>query len=720
MSDPDATIEHALELHQAGDLMRAAALYREILQVDPANPEVLHLLGAVALQVGSCEIAVRCIQQALRLRPYHAEAHSNLGNAFQRLGRLEEAADCHRNTLRLAPALAEAHSNLGAVLKEQSRLEEAVDCYREALRHKPDFAAAHNDLGLILHEFGRLDEATASYRLALTHRPDFVEPCNNLGNVYLKQGRLEEAVACYRHALELRPGLADFHLNLGSALQSLDRLEEAAECCRRASLRPESPEIHNNLGNVLKRQRKLDEAILCYRRALELQPDFAGARYNLATALKEDGEVDEAIAVYRETLALAPGFVEAHSSLVYCTLYDPKSDPASLLREARIWNQRHAEPLVPARPVHDNERDPERRLRVGYVSPDFRDHPIAYILLPLLANQDRSRVEVHCYAGVAKPDQVTNRLRGHAAVWRSTVGMSDDGLAQLVRDDRIDVLVDLNQHIGGCRLLVFARRPAPVQVTWLGYPGTTGLTAIGYRLTDPHLDPPGETDADYSERSIRLPDTFWCYDPMSDGEPECNALPALAGAPFTFGSLNNFCKVNADSLARWASVLRAVPGSRFLLHSPTGGARDRVLAHLERDGVDRERIAFVDRLPRPDYLRTYRRIDVCLDTLPYNGHNTSLDAAWMGVPTVTVIGKTIVGRGGLSLLRNLGLPELAARSDDAYLAIAKGLADDLPRLADLRAGLRARVARSPLMDGPRFARGVEAAYRQMWREWCGR
>jgi predicted O-linked N-acetylglucosamine transferase (SPINDLY family) len=719
MSDPDATIERALQLHQAGDLVRAAALYREILQVDPANPEVLHLLGGLALQLGRYDVAARCIQGVLRQRPYDAEAHSNLGNAFQRLGRLEEAADCHRNALRLAPGLAEAHSNLGDVLKQLSRLEEAADCYREALRRKPDFAGAHNDLGLVLHELGHIDEAIASYRLALQHRPDFVEPSNNLGNAYLKLGRLEEAIACFRQALQLRPELADLHLNLAVALQSLGRTDEAADCCRHAlALRPVSAEIHNNLGNILKRQRKLEEATLCYRRALELRPDFAGARYNLGTTLKDQGEVGEAIALYRETLALAPGFVEAHTSLVFCSLYDPKNDSAALLREARLWNERHAQPLAPSRPNHENEPDPNRRLRVGYVSPDFRDHPIANILLPLLANHDRGLVEVHCYAGVANPDHVTDRLRGQADVWRGTAGISDEQLAQRVRDDRIDVLVDLNQHLGGCRLLAFARRPAPVQVTWLGYPGTTGLSAIGYRLTDPHLDPPGETDADYSERSIRLPDTFWCYDPMSEGDFECNALPALAGAPFTFGSLNNFCKVNADLLARWASVLRAVPGSRLLLLAPVGRARDRVLAQMEGNEVDRERIAFVDLQPRQEYLRTYHRIDVCLDPLPYNGHNTSLDAAWMGVPTVTLVGKTIVGRAGWSLLRNLGLPELAARSDDAYVAIAKGLADDLPRLAQLRAGLRVRMAISPLMDGPRFARGVEAAYREMWRDWC--
>jgi predicted O-linked N-acetylglucosamine transferase (SPINDLY family) len=288
----------------------------------------------------------------------------------------------------------------------------------------------------------------------------------------------------------------------------------------------------------------------------------------------------------------------------------------------------------------------------------------------------------------------------------------------MIRGDRIDVLVDLNLHMAGSRLLTFARRPAPIQVTWLGNPGTTGLSAIDYRLTDPHIDPPGETDAHYAERSVRLPDSFWCYDPLTDAGPEINELPALSGEPFTFGCLNNFTKVNAGSLTLWSVLLRATPGSRLLLLAPSGQPRDRVLVHLEREGVGKERVAFVDRQPRAEYLRTYHRIDLSLDPLPYNGHNTSLDAAWMGVPTVTLVGPTAVGRAGLSLLRNLGLPNLAAQSPEEYVAIAAGLAGDLSRLAGLRESLRGRMATSPLMDGPRIARGVEAAYRQMWHDWC--
>ncbi len=328
-----------------------------------------------------------------------------------------------------------------------------------------------------------------------------------------------------------------------------------------------------------------------------------------------------------------------------------------------------------------------------------------------------AQFEVFCYAQVAHPDILTDRLRGYADVWRDIVGLSDLQTDDLVRRDQIDILVDLKMHTANNRLLVFARKPAPVQVTWLGYPGTTGLSTIDYRLTDRYLDPPGLFDAFYSEESVRLPDTFWCYDPMTD-EPSINALPALQLGVVTFGCLNNFCKVNDGCLELWAQVLRAVPRSRLLLQAPRGLARDKVLAGLQGEGIAAARVVFADKLARPEYLKLYHQIDLALDPFPYNGHTTSLDAFWMGVPTLTMPGKTVVGRAGWSQLCNLGLKELAAETPALLVARAAELAGDLPRLQALRGTLRQRMSQSPLMDAGRFARHVEQAYRLMWRRWC--
>ena len=314
-------------------------------------------------------------------------------------------------------------------------------------------------------------------------------------------------------------------------------------------------------------------------------------------------------------------------------------------------------------------------------------------------------------------DALTERLRGHADLWRNISGLSDQHAADLVRHDQIDILIDLNVHTADNRLLVFARKPAPVQVSWLGYPGTTGLSTIDYRLTDPYLDPPGLFDAFSAEESLRLPDTFWCYDPLTD-QPPINRASCPGVWRVTFGCLNNFCKVNDGCLALWARVLQAVPRSRLLLQAPRGPARDKVLARLGQEGIAASRVDFAARQSRPEYLKLYHQIDLGLDPLPYNGHTTSLDAFWMGVPTLTLLGKTAVGRAGWSQLCNLDLKELAAETPEQYVAMAAQLAGDLPRLDDLRRTMRRRMLQSPLMDANRFARNMEWVYRQIWRSWC--
>ncbi|MGO9467828.1 MAG: hypothetical protein ACLQVF_27130, partial [Isosphaeraceae bacterium] len=345
------------------------------------------------------------------------------------------------------------------------------------------------------------------------------------------------------------------------------------------------------------------------------------------------------------------------------------------------------------------------------------DHAMSFVTTPVLLAHDHEHFEIYCYADVARPDEITARLHSLADVWRNIAGLSDEQVSQRVRQDRIDILVDLTMHMAGNRLLAFARKPAPIQVSWLAYPGTSGVRTIDYRLTDRYIDPPGLHDHDYSEESIRLPDAFWCYDPLA-GEPAVSALPAVENGSITFGCLNNFCKVNDSVLKLWAQVLKAVDGSRLLLLAPGGSVRGRTLDLLEREGVRRDRVTFVARQPRPRYLELYHRIDIGLDTFPYNGHTTSLDAFWLGVPVVTLVGPTPVARAGLSLLTNLGLSELVAETPDQFVSIAVALAGDVPRLCELRATLRDRLRASPLMDAPRFARMVEAAYREMWRRWC--
>jgi protein O-GlcNAc transferase len=601
-----------------------------------------------------------------------------------RAGQLQEAERLCRQIVQADAGHVDALHLLGLIAARTGRDELAIDCLRAALRLKPDFADVHNLLGIVLVNQRKLSEAVASFREAVRLKPDFAEAYNNLGSALQQQGRLEEAEVCLRQALRLKPDHAEVAYNLGIVLWKLERVEEA---------------------------------IACNQQAVRLKPDYAEAHVNLGNGLMERGQLDDAIAAYRTALQLRPDAAHIHSNLIRILHYHPGYGLQAIREECRRWNARHAEPLKKDIQPHTNLPDPERRLRIGYISPDFRDHVDSFFTVPLLSNHDHRQFEIFCYAQVAHPDALTERLRGYADVWRSIVGLSDAQTADLVRSDQIDILVDLKMHTADNRLLVFARKPAPVQVAWLGYPGTTGLSTIDYRITDPYLDPPGLFDAFHAEESLRLPDTFWCYDPLTD-QPSINALPALESGAMTFGCLNNFCKINDGCLALWAQVLRAVPRSRLLLQAPRGPARDMVLARFQQEGIAAARVVFADKRPRPEYLKLYRQIDLGLDPLPYNGHTTSLDAFWMGVPTITLLGQTVVGRAGWSQLCNLDLKELAAETPEQYVALAAELAGDLPRLQELRATLRQRMLRSPLMDAGRFARHMEQAYRQMWRKWC--
>ena len=551
-------------------------------------------------------------------------------------------------------------------------------------------------------------------------RPNDAKSQFNLGNALQAARKLDEAVACYRRAIELAPALKEARNNLGNTLKDLRRFDEAIDCLRRTlELNPNYAEAHNNLGAVFQLQTKLDAAAACYRQALALKPEYAEAWNNLGAALKDLGQVVEAIECFRRALALRADYFAAHRNLLYTLWFCPGVDQAAIYEEHCRWNERWAEPLGKDVAPHANERSLNRRLRIGYVSPDFREHCQAFFTVPLFSAHDREQFEIVCYADVVNPDGLTERLQSCVDQWRNIVGLNDEQIAQLVRQDEIDILIDLTMHMDRSHPLAFARKPAPVQVCWLAYPGTTGLKAIDYRLTDSYLDPPGMFDRYYSEQSIRLRDCFWCYDPLADG-PAVNSLPANANGFITFGCLNNFCKLNEGVLELWARVLKAVEQSRLLLLAPEGSAREHVLRVLDQAGISVDRIAFVARQPRASYLELYPKIDVGLDTFPYNGHTTSLDSFWMGVPVVTLVGQTVVGRAGLCQLQNLGLPELIAQTPEQFVEIAVGLATDLSRLSRLRADLRERMTQSPLMDAPRFARSVEAAYRSMWKAWCVR
>jgi len=743
---PDYAAAHynlALALEHEGKLEEALASYQRALRLQPDNLAARTNLGNVRKARGELDEAIACYRQVLRLQPDFAEVLVNLGNALAAQDKLEEAAVFWRQALRHRPDLHEVYAYLGNALVQQDKLDEAVACYYQALRVDAGFADAHNGLGYALERQNKLDEAIRCYRRALALKPNFAGAYNNLGNALLRQRKLNEAGASYREALRLNPNLAAAHNGLGHVLRLKNQLDEAVHCFQRAlQLKPDFAEAYNSLGCTffdaahhglrrdLRRQERLDEAVRCFQAALRLKPDFAEAYCNLGSASLWQGQVDLALANFRQALRLQPDLALAQSNLASCLNYDAEADPDLVFREHCRWGQTMCDVRramcdvktgtsdIAHRTSHIAHPDPERRLRIGYVSPDFCQHPIQRYFEPVLANHDSRQVEVFCYAEVAVPDAVTNRLQNLAHAWRWTVGLTDEQVAEQVRSDRIDILVDLAGHTTGNRLGVFARKPAPVQATWLGYLNTTGLTTVDYRLTDDVLDPPGQTVRD-TEEVVRLPGGMCCFAPPPADVLPCTPLPALCRGHITFGSLHGRVKLNARVFELWSLVLKALPTARLLMFHDTlvATAQEEIRQQFTQRGVASDRLDLRHGSSAGAYLAVYREIDISLDTHPYSGGVTTCESLWMGVPVLSLCGARPVARNSAALLSRVGLADWAVENAENYVAKARRWANDLDELAQLRAGLRDRVVRC-LCDGRRFTGMLEEAYRTMWRHWC--
>ncbi len=594
-----------------------------------------------------------------------------------------------------------------------------ANCCREMIRLQPGNAEAHHQLGVCDLASGDLDGAERNLSHASALAPDHALCHLSLGVVHLRRGRLTEALAHLERAVRLAPGMAEAHNSLGGVLQQAGRFEEAERSYRQAiQIRPEYATAYNNMAGVFLTQGRLGEAAAAYRKSLSLQPAFADAQHSLGVVLTQMGDIEAALDCYRSALRLNPRHATAHSCLLFALNNDAAREPAELAAEHRRWEEIHAQGIAPAT-EHCNVREPERKLRVGYVSPDFRDHSVAYFIDDILACHDSTAVETICYADVLRPDDRTARLRRLAGTWRDICGKTDAEVAELIRSDGVDILVDLAGHTAGNRLLVFARKPAPIQVAYLGYPNTTGLRSMDYRLTDKLADPIGQ-DVFYTEKLIRLTGGFLCYQPLMES-PAVAPLLALEKGYVTFGSFNNLAKINPKVVKLWAELLQVAQGARLLIKNTSltdSATREHYHALFEEQDIPRERIELVGHTPtQVEHLALYRRMDIALDTFPYNGTTTTCEALWMGVPVITLAGKTHAGRVGVSILNNAGFGEWVAQTPGQYISLAAAMARDVPALTALRGSLRQRFADSVLCDGQAFARKVEAAYREMWRVW---
>ncbi len=708
-------------LRANGKISEATAAARQAVSLKPDMAEAHFSLASFLHEDGKLAEAIAAYRQTIRFQPRLAQAHANLGDVLRRQGQLREAAAACREAIRLDPSQPVAHCNLGCALHDEGELETAVAEFRHAIRLVPGFAEAHCYLGAALSKQGKLEDAIAATHRAIQIKPDYAEAYSNLAAMLHQLGRLDEAVVASRQAIRIAPHYADAHYNLGCALFDRQNGADAVAAWREAiRVKPNYREALANLGNGLRELGQIQEAIIASREAIRISPDHAAAHSSLGAALADQADLEGAFAAYQEAIRLKPDYFEASSALLACMNYSEHVSPTALFDAHRAWHERHGRPVQ--RPhAYANERNDGRRLKVGYVSPDFRGHSVAQFLEPLLRNHDRHAIDVFCYAQVSAPDAVTARFQNLADHWMPTVGMSDDALAERIRRDGIDILVDLAGHTSKNRLMVFARKPAPLQVSWLGYPNSTGLEAMDYRLVDAVSDPPGEADALACETLVRLPGGFLCYGGGADA-PAPTSAPGLATGAATFGSFNNPAKLSGATLDAWATLLMRLPQARLLLKGKAfsdASTRALYLDRLARRGVAAARIELFAEIPdSAAHLALYHRVDIALDPFPYNGTTTTCEALWMGVPVVTLRGDRHAGRVGASLLTQIGMPDLIADSIEAYVETAVALAGAPGRLADQRHSLRPRMAASPLCDAPAFARKVEQAYRTMWRRWC--
>jgi len=672
-------------LHERGDLDAAIKNYRRGRTIRADVPELCNNLGNTLLAQGQVDEAIEHFRRALVLKADYAEAHNNLGNALKSHKQFDVAIKHFKRAILLRPDYAEAHFNLGNVLEEKSQFDAALASYRQAIALKADFYSAYNNAGHVLKELGQIDLAIDYLHRAIALKPNDVEAHNNLGNALKADGQAGAAIASYRRAVELKPDLAQTYYNLGNAFQDLGAFDAAVE--------------H-------------------YRHALKLKPDYVEAYSNLGTALSSQGYADAAFASLHQALALKPDFDVARSSLLFHLNYESSCSPQHYLDEARLAGESlTAKAQAYTRWPLAQSWQPGQALKVGLVSGDLRSHPVGYFLESVLGHLNPAHVELTAYLTGSQEDALTARIKPSFASWQSLLGLSDEAAAQKIHADGMHVLIDLAGHTLHNRLPVFAWRPAPVQLAWLGYFASTGLKAIDYILADQWVLPADE-ESHFVERPWRMPDCYLCFTPPSD-DIAVGPLPMLSGAGVTFGCFNRLSKLNDAVLALWSRVLQAVPGSRLLLKAKEliePSAQQATVARFVAHGIDPGRILVEGFTPRADYLANYQRVDIALDPFPFPGGTTTVEALWMGVPVLTRRGNRFLSHAGESLLHTAGLAQWIADDDDDYVAKAQAFAQDPVGLAACRAGLRQQLEASPLCDAPRFAAHLERALQHMWQQ----
>ena len=716
---PDA-LAHALALHQRGALDDAETAYIRILAAQPGQYPAVLYLGILRAQRGDWRAAVETFREAAMRQPREAAIHFNLGKALNAAGEPREARSALARALKLRPASAETWNEAALAAQACGDDAGAETSLRRAISLQPDYFEAWNNLGLLL--LGRDTDAAATDAVgvlekAVLHSRGEANVLANLAMALKACGRLTEAEAIYGRVLEIDADNVRGLCNFGNLLVETGRLDDADARYAAALVRePESADALLGRATVALRRNRHDDAERLLRDVLLRLPDSMEAQASLGIVLQRTNRLEEAERLLRGVIAAQPGHAAASSVLLFLLAHKPVISPEALFAEHLRWGRDVAARVSPSRRSFSNSRDPERKLRIGYVSADFKHHAVSFFVEPLLARHDRGRFDPYCYYNDWAEDDMTDRLRTHASGFRRIAGLTDERVAEMIRLDSIDILVDLSGHTRGNRLLVFARKPAPVQATYIGYPNTTGLPEMDCRITDGIADPEGLTDRYFVEKLVRLPDSVYCFQPGA-GWPQQSIQPREG--PMVFGCANGPARIGPEVVRVYGEILRRCPGSMLRLFRFSGsGSQQRMKEDFAREGIASDRLDFVENLPSREFRAALADVDIVLDTFPLVGATGTCEALWMGVPVVSLCGEIYLQRAGASILSALGRKDWIASSTREYAEIAVRLGSDRENLAAIRSGMRQEMLSSRLMDADRFARSFETVLRSMWRDWC--
>ncbi len=717
--DADLLIADGNRAEEAGDLLKACECYRRAVEIAPQYAPAHLNLGIGLEAIGSIELARKSYEAALGIDPANVYANYNLGRHLFSLNELGPAEPLLRRALNGNPDFVDARVVLSRLLENKGNLSGAASELEHALRVRPDYFGALRNYADLLLKLRRPDDAASALCRAVAAQPRDFDANYTLASLLVELGKPAEAEPFFQQALrsnttslDVRASLVNLHLSQGN-------LEKAASEAQAAlKLRPDWLDLLFDYGLILKRMARQTQAEAVFRRAIEIDPTYVRAYQMLGAVLVSQGRIQDALDTFADGRKHCAETFDLESPEMFALNCKDDISIDDLFARHVDYGKR-LEQRYPARfEPFENIPDPDRRLRIGYVSGDFQYHVVPLFLMPVLEERDRSAFEVVCYSTGDTADKLTERVRNLADVWHATSRMSPDEIADLIHRDRIDILVDLAGHSGTPNLRIFAQRPAPIQATWVGYLNTTGLSRIQYRISDNHCDPPGLTDRYHTEQLVRLPNSQWCYRPFVEVDYEHDA-PCQRNGYVTFGSFNQTVKITPAVRKLWGEILTQVPQSRFVVVGVVDErAREELYRDLENAGVVRDRVTMVAYIPIEDYYRWFSRVDIAFDTMPFSGGTTTCDALWMGAPVITFPGLRSWSRSAASILTTLGLTDCIADSQEDYVRQAVQLAGNPARIAELRKSLRSRMIASPLMDKRRFARDMENAFRKMWKAWC--